>query len=869
MTYLPLTATLRLQFHHEFTLNDAVPLVPYFRKLGISHVYASPLLSSTPGSMHGYDTVDCHTIDPDRGGIEGLKNLVAALRDQGMGLILDIVPNHMGVGCANHWWMDVLRHGRDSAYAQHFDIDWSPANPMLHNKVLLPFLGDPLDDTIRSGDLKIALHEASNHLAIHYGDQFYPLSAQSEASLLAEAGSVGASAMTDETLAKLNELITPDSKSGRERLEALLEVQHYRLAWWRVAGDLVNWRRFFDVTSLVALRMDRKDVFDDAHKLVFELYREGLIDGLRVDHVDGLARPAEYCTRLRARLDTLRRERPEGLRDQAPFFIEKILQKNEILPLEWPVTGTTGYDFLEQVDLALHDPRGEAPLTELWSAYGPADFETVEHGARHEKLDTSFVGDFEALTARLAGQFPSGRDLTPHAIGVALRALLTVFPVYRSYFADGGDSGADFRAIDRARLAAQQILPVYQHEILDQICQYLADARIDTTERQDILERFEHLTAPLTAKAGEDTAFYRYARLLSRNDVGCSPDRFAAPVKSFHSMNIERLANHPQALLTTATHDHKRGEDGRARLMVLSEPAANWPETARRWLDQSQAFLEKTAHGPSPISADAYFIFQTLISSWPLNEAGFSDYSERIDAYLTKALREAGSQTGWSNPDEAYEKACLDFAHRCMTGDFGKGLSSYVERISPAATLNSLSQTLLRMTSPGVPDLYQGRETWDFSLVDPDNRRPVDYPTHRAMLDEALPFAQSSAGWKNGRIKQALIETVLALRLENTDLFALGRYLPLSATGPLAEHVIAFQRQTMEGSCLIIAPRLTMELAPDEGLCVHHRGLSETTLPVQGAWRSLLHDGIAPEVGTFSLGYLNGRPPIDILINRD
>ena len=890
MKNLPLTATLRVQFHRDFTFDQAIPLIPYFRRLGISHLYASPLLASTPGSMHGYDTIDCHRIDPDRGGLEGLRRLVSALRAKGMGLILDIVPNHMGVGPDNGWWMDVLRNGETSAYAQHFDIDWSPAEPSLQHKVLLPFLGSPLVDLLDTGELKVDFNKPAldgtapngqtfrtgqGAIALFYGEQRFPLSPESEAALLMDADGPApqtidsAFALSSDGTAlieRIHGLLDPHTKPGRERFEALLDAQHYRLAWWRVAGDLINWRRFFDVTSLVALRMDRRDVFDDAHKLVFDLYRDGLIDGLRVDHVDGLARPAEYCTRLRAKLDTLRGQRPEALRQQAPFFIEKILQKGEILPLEWPVTGTTGYDYLEQVDLLLHDPQGEAPITAFWAEMGDADFEDVEHVARQEKLDTSFAGDFDTLVGLLAGEFPLQRDLTRHALAAALRALLIVFPVYRSYFADGGDSGADFRAIDKARLAAQQILPSYQHNILDQLCQYFADARIDTTMRQDILERFEHLTAPLTAKAGEDTAFYRYARLLSRNDVGCSPDRFAAPIAAFHAMNRERLANHPLALLTTATHDHKRGEDGRARLMVLSEPEAAWPQTAQGWLDRTSSLLEKTSHGPSPVPADAYFIFQTLISSWPLQQDEFKDLPERLDAYLTKALREAGSRTGWSNPDEAYEKACLDFARGYLSSPFREELSSYVARIGNAAALNSLTQTLLRMTSPGVPDLYQGRECWDFSLVDPDNRRPVDYALHERFLDDGVSFDSSCEEWQTGRVKQSLIETVLALRLDLPGLFGAGRYLSLTPTGPLSEHFTVFMREEAGNACLVIAPRLTLALSPDDALRVVHQGLTDTRLSLEGTWHSLLHDNVTLPPGDTSLGYLKGRAPIDILL---
>lgn len=865
MTPLPLCATLRLQFHRDFTFDDTVPLLPYFRRLGITHLYASPLLASTPGSMHGYDTVDCHRIDPERGGEDGLRRLVAALRENGMGLILDIVPNHMGVGPANGWWMDVLSKGRQSPFARHFDIDWSPDDPGLQDKVILPFLGAPLADLLQENAIRLIRNRDSGALELRYGDHVFPLSEASRADIDAQLGQ-------EADAATLSAHYDTTDKKGRARFLALLDAQHYRLVWWRVAGDLVNWRRFFDVTSLVALRMDRRDVFEDAHKLVFDLYRDGLIDGIRVDHIDGLARPAEYCTRLRARLTALARERPEGLRQEAPFFIEKILEGDEILPLEWPVTGTTGYDFLDQVDLLFHHPDGETPLTELWAGLSPDCFETEKRRAREEKLETAFYNAFHTLSARICSVFPREQDLTAHACATALGALLRVFPVYRSYFADGGDSGADFRAIDRGRRAASPLLSPALRGVLDRICQYLADARIDTAERQDILERFEHLTAPLTAKAGEDTAFYRYARLLSRNDVGCDPAVFSASVGHFHEKNRARLTSHPDAMLTTATHDHKRGEDGRARLAVLSEPAADWPETARRWIAGSAEYPASPTNGGGlgarPVPADIYFILQTLVSAWPLLPADRASLPDRLDAYLTKALREAGLRTSWADPDETYEAACLALARGLCAGAMGEDIARYVERIGAAAALNGLSQTLLRFTSPGVPDLYQGRENWDFSLVDPDNRRPVDYAACESMLRAGSSFAESGADWKNGRIKQALIQTVLALRADDPALFSRGDYRAIEVSGPLGAHLVAFRRDLEGRSCVVVAPRLMMALAPDEALRTRHEGWHDTALPCDGAWRSLLHPVATDEGTRLSLSHLDGRIPLDILVRK-
>lgn len=403
--------------------------------------------------------------------------------------------------------------------------------------------------------------------------------------------------------------------------------------------------------------MDRRPVFDDVHGFIFELYREGLIDGTQVDRIDRLTRPAEYCTRMRAKLDSLRRERPSHLQSQAPLFIEKSLAQDEILPLEWPVTGTTGHDFLEQVSLVLHHPDGEAPVSALWSSLGQATFGEIERATRLEALDTRFAKEFETLRTLLASDFKSNGRAADRDLDPALRAILAVFPVTRSYFADGGDSGADFRAIDRAHLAAQPLLRGDQLAAMGRICQYLADARIDTPERQNILERFESLTTQLAEEA--ETALARYSRLLSHNGTGGHPGRFSAGIADFHKSNEARQATHPQALLRIATPDTEWGETERGRLMVLSEPEAEWPLKAQQWLEQTRTFLTITSHGPSPVSADAYRIFQSLIASWSLEESGRTGYAERFNRSLLSALRDADQHTNWASPDESYEAACL------------------------------------------------------------------------------------------------------------------------------------------------------------------------------------------------------------------
>lgn len=880
----PLRATVRLQFHSGYTLFDAVAQVPYFAQLGISHVYASPLLMATPGSTHGYDTINWHRIDPERGGEEGLRALVAALRAQGMGLILDIVPNHMGVGCLNHWWDDVLAHGPCSQHARFFDIDWNVTDATLRDKVLLPFLGEPLGDVLAAGGIALHFTPMIGGFMLHYGEHRFPVCPEdtrwilltAEATLPADPlhewlkGAEGAAA-----LALVSQAFAPGTADGQARLTALLDRQHYRLAWWRTAGDRINWRRFFDITSLVALRMEDDAVFDAAHTHVFALYREGLIDGLRLDHVDGLARPGAYLTRLREQLDSLRPSRPEGLRESpATIHVEKIVEEAEILPALWPVDGTTGYDFLDQVSLVLHDDAGQLPLTAFWERFGPSAYDTVQRIARVQKLEGAFHGDFGALIDHIhtsARALIPLQDITRHAVQQVLEAILLGFPVYRSYFADRPPPEAqteDRRALAHAVTDARHHLPAFRRPLLGWIQALISGDLPDIAPetRQTIVERFEHLTAPLSAKAGEDTSFYRYMRLLSRNDVGCDPSRIAVSPAVFHEAMATRQRTCPGALLATATHDHKRGEDARARLMLLSEPAANWPATAEDWLACALPFRHHLHDGLAPHPADELFLFQTLIAVWPYQESEMATLPDRLWAYWQKALREGGQRTSWEIPDDAYESACETYLGALLdpNGPLRPKVAAYVARLAPASVLNSLAQTALKLTVPGVPDLYQGTELWDFSLVDPDNRRPVDYTIRARLLNEADPLATLAQTWTDGAIKQRVIHRLLQDRQRRPALYASGTYHAVNAIGPMADHLIAFERRHEGERLLVIVPRHPLALTPDDALKTAPEPWQETRLAVSGSWRSLLDDETT-EPGT-TLEALNRVLPLDILV---
>ncbi len=847
-------ATMRLQLHAGFTFADAANLVPYLHDLGVSHLYASPILTARAGSLHGYDVVDPTRVNPELGGEAGLRRLVTALRAADLGLIVDIVPNHMAVGGSdNAWWQDVLRHGPASRYARYFDIDWTPADPALHGKVLAPFLGSPYGQALQAGEIRLDA-DAGGTPVIGYFDDRYPI-APSDHAEIAAAGPAAYDSATE---------------NGRVRLHRLLERQHYRLAWWGTAGDEINWRRFFDINGLAGLRIEDPEVFEATHATLFRLYEEGLIDGVRIDHVDGLTDPPGYCRRLRARLEALaaRRggagttdgtggaadgaggaaaekenwtppppfeggdrgegrepSRPAGLRTPPPgrlpqgeavsfsrptvsttptptlsnrpyIIVEKILGADEAIATDWGVDGTSGYDFMNQVSAVQHEPESERSLAFFWSAVSsrPADFATEESLARLQVLERGFDAQLEAtatLLHRLARLDPLTRDTTQPAIRRALLVLLAQFPVYRTYNAGGPRSPGGQAAFARALTAAKASAPLHLHPVLDRLDRWLGgeDAGKPGGElRTRATRRFQQLSAPVAAKAVEDTAFYRYGRLLSRNDVGFDAGRLGAEPADFHAASMARARHFPDALLATATHDHKRGEDVRARLAVISELPDEWQATVQRWLEANAA--HRPAAGPS--HGDEAMLYQMIVGAWPLtlsptDAVGCKDFAERLTGWQQKAIREAKLQGDWTGPDEAYESAARDLLFHLLTpgSNFAAEAASFVRRIARAGAVNGLAQTLLKLMSPGVPDFFQGTEFWDFSLVDPDNRRAVDFAARTRALAEAPAPGSVAGAWRDGRVKQAVIARALALRRAVPELFARGDYVPAAGNRPV------------------------------------------------------------------------------------
>lgn len=861
-------ATARLQFHAGFTLDDATALVDYFARLGVSHLYASPLTRSRPGSRHGYDVVDPTGINPELGGEAALERLVAALRANDMGLILDIVPNHMAVSDANPWWRSVLEWGQFSPYADYFDIDWAVEDPLLHGRVLAPFLGRDYAQVLEDGELQLDFDAAQGGFSISYFDNHFPLSPASYADILHCSDDHQLNQLAVRFAALEGNRLGPNKAPALQRelarlcaaadcrqrvvqamaafdvaavgttgpMHALLECQHYRLANWRTAADEINWRRFFDINELICLRVESHPVFEATHTKIFDLVERGLIDGLRIDHIDGLADPRAYCRKLRRRIAALR---GTEIGHRFPIYVEKILGGDETLPADWQVDGSTGYEFMNQISLQQHAAEGEAPLQRFWVAETgrPADFLQEVHDARHQVLTHSLAADFETVARGLMGLAraeTATRDMTFNGIRRALMALIAHFTVYRTYAAACGRSQQDQHYFQQAVDAASRQLSPADVAILHQLDRWLGGEPLrqvvpgpERQRRQSLLRRFHQLTSPAAAKAVEDTAFYRSGVLLSRNDVGFDPEHFSAPQRAFHSANANRSRDYPRNLLATATHDHKRGEDTRARMAVISERTAWYIDRVRHW-QQLAAPLRRVVgdiHAPSP--ADELMLFQTLLASWPLNlesndRDGVQAYHDRVAGWQEKALREAKLISSWSAPNLEYETACRDFLSGLLLDDqYGSlraAIADAAHALAPAGALNSLAQCLLRLSAPGVPDLYQGTEFWDFSLVDPDNRSPVDYATRSTALTSSCCARERLAGWRDGRIKQWLLARVLGWRKAHPTLFSHGRYLALETCGTHAQQVCAFAREQDGHAVLIVVPSRAAHLLGDADL---------------------------------------------------
>ena len=909
-------STYRLQLHAGFTFQQAIQIVPYLRELGITHVYTSPWLKARPGSTHGYDVIDHETINPEIGSEQDFATWVESLRQHDLEQIVDIVPNHMGVGTnENVWWNDVLENGPASRYAGYFDISWrgSP-RPDLYDRVLVPLLGEPYGDALEKGQLRLTFERGA--FAVHYYERRFPISPPTYPKILAlrptELERLGDRNEPDlreyrDIIAALDDLPegchggelrrverfdrqeqlkrrlatladrsprvrdhiaqnvarfngTPGDPDSFDLLDDLLTRQCYRLGYWKIAPDEINYRRFFDVNDLAALSMERPEVFEATHRFILRLLARGALAGLRIDHPDGLYDPKQYFLRLQqAYLEAIEKDNPreaeQDLIAKPPLYVvvEKILAAGEPLPKDWAVHGTTGYDALNIINGLFVKRANENKITGVYDEFNNwhMDFEEVVYQKKLLILDVSLASELQMLTAQLdalALHYRRSRDFTHSALRGALRQVLACFPVYRSYVSDEPVREEDrqyiHHAIDGAIGKDPQTPSAVYEFIRDMLLGTFPRSATDQQRAQQrrFAGKFQQLTAPVTAKGVEDTAFYVYNRLVSLNEVGGDPGRFGISTDGAHAYFKDRQEKWPLGLTPLSTHDTKRGEDVRARINVLSEIPDQWRQLVLRWRQINAPHRRPLASGEAPVANDEYLLYQTLIGAFPQGEPGREEHAtfiSRIQAYMQKALREAKVHTRWTDPNVDYETGVSEFVARVLDTQTGRefldDFRPFQARVAHWGRLNSLSQTVLRLTTPGVPDTYQGSELWDLSLVDPDNRRPVDYAHRRAALarlkeefaeGESRRFELAHAlanRMEDGRAKLFVTWQTLEARRRYPGLFSIGEYLPLAAVGSRSEHVFAFMRRLGDRTALVVVPRLVTQLT-----------LTRTDLPLGG-----------------------------------
>jgi (1->4)-alpha-D-glucan 1-alpha-D-glucosylmutase len=838
-----LTATYRLQLNGTFTLHDARERVPYLHALGVSHLYCSPVLAARAGSTHGYDVADPTQVNPELGGDAAFVALAEAAHAHGMGLVLDIVPNHMGTGPDNPYWDDLLRHGPRSKYARWFDVEWRASSRRLANKVLLPVLGDSLDAVLERGEL--TLEVTGLGARVRYFDHHFPIDPTTLPPELELAQ------RDPSALPAAREWIA--GPEGRARLAALLERQHYALDFWRNASRDVNYRRFFDVNELIALKVEDAEVFAATHKTVLQFVADGLIDGLRIDHVDGLLEPRRYLERLRAAVDERRPARAGAAR--FPIVVEKILAPGETLPRDWPVDGTTGYEFMTTLEDAFIDPGGYAVLEARYRGTQHArGFHAVALEAKRAVLRGSLNADVRRIAPMLASLArQAGWPVRPiAAYAGAIVELVAALPVYRTYIdAERPDAEGSDRANLESAFAEVQARELADPEGVAALERVLLATWRDVDEgmaraRLTFVLRLQQLSGPAAAKGVEDTALYVYAPLASRNEVGGDPGvPVAGAVARLHSLLAAHAERTPRALNATNTHDTKRSADVRSRLDALSEHAASWERRLRMWRRRHRALQTMVRGRLAPTRTTDHFIYQALVGIWPLDGSSVPVHEngvvlgalrERLTAYILKAVREAKVSTSWTDPDEEYERAVASFVAGLLDpaspGRYLRDVAPLVAEVGMTGMWNALARLVVHLTSPGVPDVYQGDELWFLALVDPDNRRPVDWATREARLEsvcgacvsgvDGVPPLETLRRWRDdiadGTLKLYLTMRLLQLRRgDDGGALTRGGYCPIAAEGLHAERVIAFRRGEGLAARIVLVPRLTAALGSDAG----------------------------------------------------
>jgi len=875
-------ATYRVQMRAEFGFDDAAAIADYLQALGVTHLYSSPYLQAGKGSTHGYDVLDHSRPNAELGGPEAHARLCEALGKAKLGQILDIVPNHMSIASPqqNRWWWDVLENGQSSRYANYFDVDWKPTEAKLRDTVLMPILGDHYGREVEAGHVKLS--RTGGGFAFHYFDHSMPVAPRSLNDLLNEAarevgsdelafladsfGNLPISTATDResitrrhrdkevlrsALARLCEEnpeiaraidgVVERFNADSSRIDALLERQNYRLAFWKTAVQDLDYRRFFDINTLISLRMEDERVFEDSHRLILKWVREGVLDGLRVDHPDGLRDPAEYFRRLNKAV-------PNGW-----IVVEKILEPGEALPEGWPVAGTTGYDYLNRLGGLFIDPSGEEPITSFYAGFTKesVDYPAMVRDKKQYVLKELFGSDVNRLVSQLTEVCEHQkryRDYTRRDLSTMIREVIACFPVYRSYVQaeQGKVDDRDVKFINEAIEAARGNRPEIDPELLLFLRDLLILKVTGEVESQFVM-RFQQNTGPVMAKGLEDTVFYNFNRLVALNEVGGDPGRFGVSVVQYHDECRETQRQWPTSMTTTTTHDTKRSEDVRARLSLLSEIPEAWSQAVERWSEHN---LRHKTDGFPDRNAE-YLLYQILVGAWPIDV-------DRATEYMLKATREAKAHTSWTDGNETYENALKKFVSKLL-GDreFIADLTRFTEPLIGPGRINSLSQVLLKLTSPGIPDIYQGNELWDMSLVDPDNRRPVNYAVRRQRLAELagkLSPEEIMQRSEEGLPKLWVTRQALHLRRDRPELFGTdGDYRPIEARGSKADHVVAYSRG--EG-CMVVAPRLPIRLEGDWG---------ETSLPIPvGRWSNIL-TGEFVSGGESKLAGLLARFPVGLL----
>jgi len=889
------TASYRLQLHKSFTFQHAAHLVGYLNKLGISHYYTSPWLKARPDSKHGYDIVDHNEINPQIGSVEDLQFMVDELHRNNMGLIADIVPNHMAVmGADNGWWLDVLENGPASTYAQYFDIDWRPFKRELFYKIALPILGDHYGLVLERGELQLKFDDQAGSFAVNYYQHRFPIDPKTYAIILQPRDTELAELVNEETLREYQSLANsfeklpsrtlfdPHAVEERARdkeifkqrlavlvqtfpalkvfiarqvaainvipqrveearLHDLLEQQSYRLAYWRVAGDEINYRRFFDINDLAGLRMEDPQVFEDTHRLILKQVQSGNISGLRLDHADGLYDPAGYYQRLNRHLAEVLNTVVNP--DNPPLYVvaEKIVANYEYLSIRWPLHGTTGYEFANMVNGLFVDPASEKSLTQTYTRFigHKLDFDDIIYHAKDYVMRTALASELNVLAThlnRISEIHPRTRDYTLNALRDALREVVACFPVYRTYINTPEVRKEDRQYIDWAVAQAQHRSRADDKSVFEFVRRVISvdpDLEVELQDLVSFVSKFQQYTAPVMAKGYEDTALYEYHRLVSLNEVGGDPRRHGNSIKSFHHFNLERVKHWPHAMLSLSTHDSKRSADVRARINVLSEIPELWQQAAFKWSRMNRRLKHRFDTHFAPSRNDEYLFYQTLVGTWPLielSDAQLNTYRHRIGDYMIKAVREAKDASSWTNPDDTYERVLREFVERALDphGPFFKDCDRWIKNIAHGGLYNALSQTLVQLTSPGMPDLFQGEELWRFALVDPDNRRAVDFDKRDTELSGMLKTLQNVRTertaylndlWMHmpdGRIKLFLIHQTLVLRHQHKQLFSDGEYIKLECQGEHADRIITFARQYEQDVVIVVAPRFTFPLLEEE-----------------------------------------------------